>query len=347
MRHFPIAGEGFWVFPCVYGRKEPATKRGFYDASANPATIRRWFGGNFRCNLAVRTGNISGVWVLDVDDPQPLRVLEKSHGLLPVTRQSQSSRGYHFWFRTTGAPIPNSTSRIAANVDVKSENGYVIVAPSRHPDGVIYRWLNDEPLAVAPEWLVALARKPSPPPPLPASTTPPIGGGVRLAAMVRQLCGQKFRPSPRWRLIPDAITTQQSFVLPESTCRWRRVECRRRRGCSNRRRDCQRPGGRGWYAPDDGDHPQRRPRWPAASALSERGGGVKKAASLTKRKALDLSRRGSALICTNWSGWCVAPGGRQRRYCQEDKDRPDVLGQQDALFPGLDQTWRMLGARHE
>src|SRR5215468_392555 len=176
MRHFPIAGEGFWVFPCVYGRKEPATKRGFYDASANPATIRRWFGGNFRCNLAVRTGNISGVWVLDVDDPQPLRVLEKSHGLLPVTRQSQSSRGYHFWFRTTGAPIPNSTSRIAANVDVKSENGYVIVAPSRHPDGVIYRWLNDEPLAVAPEWLVALARKPSPPPPLPASTTPPDRG---------------------------------------------------------------------------------------------------------------------------------------------------------------------------
>jgi hypothetical protein len=49
---------------------------------------------------------------------------------------------------------------------VKAEGGYVIVPPSIHPTGCAYRWLNDEPLAEAPPWLVALARKPlSPPPP--------------------------------------------------------------------------------------------------------------------------------------------------------------------------------------
>src|SRR5258708_38380816 len=86
-----LASVGFAVFPCVYAKKEPATRRGFFDASTNPGTIRRWFGGNFRRNLAVRTGNASGVWILDEDDPDSLKAIEDRHGPFPVTRQSQSS----------------------------------------------------------------------------------------------------------------------------------------------------------------------------------------------------------------------------------------------------------------
>ena len=35
------AARGFAVFPCVPREKIPATRRGFYDATTNPALIRR------------------------------------------------------------------------------------------------------------------------------------------------------------------------------------------------------------------------------------------------------------------------------------------------------------------
>jgi hypothetical protein len=35
-----------------------------------------------------------------------------------------------------------------------------VVPPSIHPDGPIYRWLNDEPITNPPSWLLVLARKP-------------------------------------------------------------------------------------------------------------------------------------------------------------------------------------------
>lgn len=108
MAALALARTGLLVFPCVYCQKEPATKHGFYDATTNPATIKRWFGGNFRRNLAVRTGLPSGAWVLDIDDPDALTALQERHGPLPITRRSQSGRGSHLWFKTTAIPVPSS-----------------------------------------------------------------------------------------------------------------------------------------------------------------------------------------------------------------------------------------------
>ena len=63
---------------------------------------------------------------------------------------------------------------------------------------------------------------------------------------------------------------------------------------------------------------------------------------LTERKAMEFMRRGSALMQTHGSGWCVAPGGIvSDEVAKRIKDRPDVFGQADALFPGIHQTWRM------
>jgi hypothetical protein len=133
-----LAAIGLSVFPLKHGAKEPDTRRGFYDATCNPATIKRWFGGGYKRNLAVRTGQASGVWVLDVDDPTALENLA-AQGPIPVTRLSQSSRGLHFWFKTTAIPIPSSASRVATGIDVKAEGGYVAVPPSLHPTGAVYQ----------------------------------------------------------------------------------------------------------------------------------------------------------------------------------------------------------------
>jgi Bifunctional DNA primase/polymerase, N-terminal len=129
-----LASADIAVFPCIYREKEPATKHGFYDATTNPATIKRTFGGNFRRNLAARTGLTSRIWVLDADDPDSLKALQDRYGPLPQTRQSQTSRGPHLWFKTTTVPIPSSKGRVAPGIDVKAEGGLCRGTPE-HPSG--------------------------------------------------------------------------------------------------------------------------------------------------------------------------------------------------------------------
>ena len=159
------AARGWSVFPCLYRAKEPAVPRGFYSATTNPATIKRWFGGTVNYNLAVRTGLASEAWVLDVDDRHggfaSLGELEHLHGPLPLTRQVRTADGLHFWWKATG-PIQCSDDRVAQGLGTKGDGGYAIVPPSVHPDGPIYTWINDEPLAVAPDWLIKLTQKPPP-----------------------------------------------------------------------------------------------------------------------------------------------------------------------------------------
>jgi hypothetical protein len=85
------AARGFQCFPVRPAAKEPATRNGFKDATANPATLRRWFNGAYSYNVGIRTGVPSGVFVLDVDGDQGasnLRELETFHGGLPSTLTS-------------------------------------------------------------------------------------------------------------------------------------------------------------------------------------------------------------------------------------------------------------------
>jgi hypothetical protein len=160
------AAAGRAVFPLMVRSKEPAIARGFKACTTNPETIRRYWRVPDR-NIGLATGAISGVWVLDVDGDDgaaSLRALEAEHGKLPETWISSTGRGRHVWLRYT-APIPSSTGRIAPNLDVRADGGYVLVPPSVHPNGRIYKWITPpkgEP-AEAPEWLVTLARrKPAP-----------------------------------------------------------------------------------------------------------------------------------------------------------------------------------------
>jgi hypothetical protein len=176
------------VFPIIYGSKLPEPgSRGCKDASSNEAEIRRWFGGNFKRNIAVRTGKISGVWVFDVDRIESLREFEAFFDKLPLTRQSTTGHGIHFWWRSPPIPVPNSVGRIWPRIDTRGENGYVLVPPSRHPDGQTYRWVNpDVPIAEAPSWLLARLRKPPPPdiPPRPNGSPAGSAGRVKAYAVV-------------------------------------------------------------------------------------------------------------------------------------------------------------------
>jgi hypothetical protein len=61
------AGRGIPVFPCEPGGKRPLTADGFLEATTEGASIRRWWGRWPNANVAIPTGERSGLLVLDVD----------------------------------------------------------------------------------------------------------------------------------------------------------------------------------------------------------------------------------------------------------------------------------------
>ena len=139
-----LARRGFAVFPCKPRSKAPATVHGFYDGSTDPKVVSKMFDGRDDYNIAVATGPVSKIWVLDEDGPAGMAVvadLEKKHGALPSTVSSLTGRdggGRHRWFRYPDGREINSKNKIEipgygkVSVDQKGAGGYVIVPPSIH-----------------------------------------------------------------------------------------------------------------------------------------------------------------------------------------------------------------------
>lgn len=152
---------GFAIFP-VQG-KIPLTGHGCKDASKIDLAINRWWQQWPTANIGIATGNISGIWVLDVDGEEgeiSLRELENKHGALPETVQAiTGGGGRHLYFSMpSDIKIPNSVKTLGAGLDVRSDGGYVVAPPSLHASGKRYCWSVDSAssIASAPDWLLTL-----------------------------------------------------------------------------------------------------------------------------------------------------------------------------------------------
>lgn len=108
------------------------------------AELVRWFGGK-PMNLAIVTGAVSGVVVIDADSPEGLRWCTKH---LPYTPwQTQTSRGFHLFYRHPGVRVGNrarlETRDGRLKVDSRGDGGFVIAPGSLHASGTWYREAGD------------------------------------------------------------------------------------------------------------------------------------------------------------------------------------------------------------
>jgi hypothetical protein len=136
-----------------------------------------WFSGP-PMNLAIITGTVSGVVVIDADSPEALRYLVK---WLPYTPwQTKTGKGWHLFYGHPGVSVPNR-ARIETRggkqaIDVRGDGGYVIAPGSVHANGTPYRATGDWSIARAeiprfwPGWLASPKRPPVAPTPLPRPT---------------------------------------------------------------------------------------------------------------------------------------------------------------------------------
>ncbi len=122
------------------------------------AEIREWWQRWPGANVAIVTGQVSGVMVLDVDGPEGWQALQDRH--LPPTPCVLTGKGAHYYFQHPGFEARNFARKLPG-LDFRGDGGYVLAPPSIHPSGRRYVWadclsLNDVPLASCPNWLLEL-----------------------------------------------------------------------------------------------------------------------------------------------------------------------------------------------
>jgi Bifunctional DNA primase/polymerase, N-terminal len=131
------AGMGWPVFPTR--GKQPRTLHGFKDATTDANRLRQWWGMWPDAGVAVATGKVSGLVVLDLDGDEGEQTGEERGVWTAEPPATLTGSGAHLFYRWPHH-VANRT-RVLPGVDVRGDGGYACLPPSDHPNGRRYGWL--------------------------------------------------------------------------------------------------------------------------------------------------------------------------------------------------------------
>lgn len=125
---------------CDHPGKHPRTRHGLNDATTDETQIRAWW---MRCpdaGIATIPGRC-GYVVFDLDGPEAVPEAQRLGLLAEPTLEGESGRegGRHLWFLRPDFEVGNKRGDLT-NIDIRCDNGYVVLPPSIHPNGKQYRW---------------------------------------------------------------------------------------------------------------------------------------------------------------------------------------------------------------
>jgi len=136
LRQAMVCAERGWpVFPCQPGKKTPATRHGYLDATTDPDQVSEWFSHHPERNLAIATGT-PGPDVLDVDQRGPAG---NGYSALARLHATGLLDGAASWIRTPGGGMhiyfagtdQRSGHLPASHIDFLAAGGYVLSPPSQ------------------------------------------------------------------------------------------------------------------------------------------------------------------------------------------------------------------------
>lgn len=132
---------GVSIFPIPYGSKK--ANQPWKQYQTEPPTedqIEKWFGNGTPSNIAIVTGFLSELVVVDADNDEAVAWVEAKLPKTPIW--VRTAKGIHYYYRHPAKPIRNKvkipTSEGDLSIDVRGDGGYVIGPGSRHPSGAIY-----------------------------------------------------------------------------------------------------------------------------------------------------------------------------------------------------------------
>lgn len=126
---------GFSIIPLRPKSKLPLIPWETYKTrKATVEEVTRWFKGTNN-NIAIITGTISGVAVVDCDSLESLEYAQKN---FPSPQRTRTTKGEHFWFKHPGSQVRNCVNLHGIKLDIRGDGGYVVAPGSLHPDGMVY-----------------------------------------------------------------------------------------------------------------------------------------------------------------------------------------------------------------
>lgn len=132
----------------------------YQDERASPETVRSWWGRWQGANIAMATGPISGVDVIDLDGDLATReAINKGIEIGPWAYTGRVG-GRHIWCRHRD-DAPHNFAKVGG-IDFRGYGGYVLLPPSLHYSGTRYRWATEptgETLPELPGWINELANE--------------------------------------------------------------------------------------------------------------------------------------------------------------------------------------------
>lgn len=154
------AAGGFFVGPVRAGTKDPASTlgKGWPDRTTRDSeAIAAMFAGTDH-GLFIHAGR-SGAVIFDVDNPDNLhpdliRAVGELNPPAQSTRPDQPGRCHYLFAQPEGRMLGNSLGTLASGWgDIRGRNGLIVVAPTVHADGGLYRWVSSGPVPTVPDYI--------------------------------------------------------------------------------------------------------------------------------------------------------------------------------------------------
>jgi hypothetical protein len=133
------ANAGIPVFPCASLGKQPLTRRGFQDATADLGGVTNWWQRWPGANIGIPTGVASGVDVVDVDvhpGGNGYGAMERARAEGFATKWAwlvrTPSGGLHAYYRCNPEGEQQRSWQVPGqHVDFRGDGGYIIAPPSQ------------------------------------------------------------------------------------------------------------------------------------------------------------------------------------------------------------------------
>ncbi len=149
---------GISIIPVCRKTKKPYFSwKEYQERLPTEAEIASWFAKWPDTNIAIITGKLSKVIVVDVDGEkgkETARLLA-----LSLSPMCFTGKGYHIYYKyPDGVDISNFQCRKdLPGIDLRAEGGYVVAPPSIHANGNQYKWyksFDEVPLAEFPQGII-------------------------------------------------------------------------------------------------------------------------------------------------------------------------------------------------
>jgi len=132
---------GMSVIPCKQDKKPLVSWAEYQSRHPSESEIRQWWDKWPSANIAIVTGKISGVDVVDCDNQEAYQLLNDNY--LPddfITPIAKTPKGFHVYFAHRDG-LANAV-RVIPGTDLRTTGGYVVAPPSQNGGGASYSWVN-------------------------------------------------------------------------------------------------------------------------------------------------------------------------------------------------------------